>query len=171
MCGWIIECSSFFTLFLFRNFRTGIIVTFILCLLENRKWKSICINKVKLNHVCPLLYRQVFVINVDQSHAWTGPRQLTANKLISNQLTQQAEKGRRRNTYLFPEPSCPSPHFVTKSLCDKIMAVGAQDDLGGQQTFAQKMTWCIAFLRQNWDGFFCPNWGVLQKKKKKKVFP
>ena len=48
------------------------------------------------------------------------------------------------------------------------MAVGAQNDLGGQQTFARKMIWCIAFLCQNWDGFFCPNWGVLQKKK---VFP
>ena len=50
------------------------------------------------------------------------------------------------------------------------MAVGAQNDLGGQQTFARKMTWCIAFLCQYWDVFFCPNWGVLQKKKKKKVF-
>ena len=48
------------------------------------------------------------------------------------------------------------------------MAVGAQNGLGGQQTFARKMSWCIAFLCQNWDGFFCPNWGVLQKKKKKK---
>ena len=45
------------------------------------------------------------------------------------------------------------------------MAVGAQNDLGGHQTFARKMTWCIAFLCQNWDGFFCPNWGVLKKKK------
>ena len=51
------------------------------------------------------------------------------------------------------------------------MAVGAQNDLGGQQTFARKMTWCIAFLCQNWDGYFCPNWGVLQKKKKKRSFP
>ena len=49
------------------------------------------------------------------------------------------------------------------------MAVGAQNDLGGQQTFARKMTWCVAFLCQNWDGFFCPNWGVLQNKNKKKV--
>ena len=29
------------------------------------------------------------------------------------------------------------------------MAVGAQNDLGGQQTFARKMTSCIAFLCQN----------------------
>ena len=34
------------------------------------------------------------------------------------------------------------------------MAVGAQNDLGGQQTFARNMTWCIAFLCQNWDGFY-----------------
>ena len=55
------------------------------------------------------------------------------------------------------------------------MAVGAQNDLGGQQTFARKMTWCIAFLCQNWDGFILPKLRCSpkkkKKKKKKKVFP
>ena len=49
------------------------------------------------------------------------------------------------------------------------MGVGAQNDLGGHQSFARKMSWklldkSIVFR------FFCPNWGGLQKKKKKKVF-
>ena len=59
-------------------------------------------------------------------------------------------------------------HLRSCTVNTLVMAVGAQNDLGGQQTFARKMIWCIAFLCQNWDGFFCPNWGVLQKKK---VFP
>ena len=48
------------------------------------------------------------------------------------------------------------------------MAVGAQNDLGGQQTFARKMTWCIAFLCQNWDGFSAQIKVFSKKKKKKK---
>ena len=46
------------------------------------------------------------------------------------------------------------------------MAVGAQNNLGGHQTFARKMTWCIAFLCQNWDGFFLPKLRCPPKKKK-----
>ena len=56
-------------------------------------------------------------------------------------------------------------HLRSCTVNTLVMAVGAQNDLGGQQTFARKMIWCIAFLCQNWDGFFCPNWGVLQKKR------
>ena len=47
------------------------------------------------------------------------------------------------------------------------MAVGAQNDLGGQQTSARKIT-CLFLTKLR--RFFCPNRGVLQKKKKKKVF-
>ena len=66
------------------------------------------------------------------------------------------------------------------------MGVEAQNDLGGHESFAQKMTWklpdkSIFFLSKlrwsqkktkkrlhsaDWDNYFCPNWGDLKKKKK-----
>ena len=52
------------------------------------------------------------------------------------------------------------------------MGVGAQDDLGGHQSFARKMTWlthpekALGFLLKL-RRFFGPNCGNLQNKKKK----
>ena len=43
------------------------------------------------------------------------------------------------------------------------MGVGAQNDLGGYQSFAQKLTWK---LPDQINRFFCPNKGDLQTKKK-----
>ena len=48
------------------------------------------------------------------------------------------------------------------------MAVGAQNDLGGHQTFARKMTWCIEFLHEKSIGFSVEIEVFFQKKKKKK---
>ena len=49
-----------------------------------------------------------------------GPRQLTTNQLTVNKLTAKNIDWRRRavlNIFLLsPKPSCPNPHFVTKSL-------------------------------------------------------
>ena len=68
-----------------------------------------------------------------------------------------------------------------------LMGVGAQNDLGGHQSFARRMTWklldkSIVFSVQieviskkkrpslKLRRYFCPNCGNLKKKKKKKVF-
>ena len=50
----------------------------------------------------------------------TGPQQLTANQLTASQLTADNADWLKRailNIFLlYPEPSCPNPHFETKSL-------------------------------------------------------
>ena len=49
-----------------------------------------------------------------------GPRQLTANQLTASKLTADNADWLKRVILkiflLSPEPSCPNPHFVTKSL-------------------------------------------------------
>ena len=45
-----------------------------------------------------------------------GPRQLTATNLPRTKKRRLAEKGNHKYIFLSPKPSCPNPHFATKSL-------------------------------------------------------
>ena len=61
-------------------------------------------------------------------------------------------------------PPLVSKHFI-QNLGKKSMGVGAQDDLGGAPKFCPKNDLKVAWQINR---FFCPTWGDLQKKKKKK---